>query len=54
MGADFTYAVANITETKEHWQDILGELHDGKMKAYIKESDTLLYWSEYYDHLDTD
>ena len=54
MGADFIYAVANITETKEHWQDILGELHDGKMEAYIKESDTLLYWSEDYDHLDTD
>ena len=53
MGADFIYAVANITETKEHWQDILGELHDGKMEAYINESETLMYWSEDYDDLET-
>ena len=54
MGADFIYAVANITETKEHWQTILGELHDGKMEAYINESETLMYWSNDYDHLDMD
>jgi hypothetical protein len=54
MGADFIYAIANITETKEHWHTILGELHDGKMEAYINESETLMYWSEDYDDLDTD
>ena len=54
MGAEFIYAVANITETKEHWHTILGELHDGKMEAYINETDTLMYWSENYDDLDTD
>ena len=54
MGADFIFAVANITETKEHWQTILGELHDGKMEAYINESETLMYWSEDYDEFDMD
>ena len=54
MGADFIYAVANITEPKEHWQDILGELHDGKMEAYINESEPLMYWSDNYDEFDMD
>jgi len=51
MGAEFIYAVANITETKEHWHTILGELHDGKMEAYINETDTLMYWTENYEHM---
>ena len=52
MGADFIFAVANITEPKEHWQAILGELDDGKMDAYITESDPFEHWTEEYDDLD--
>jgi hypothetical protein len=48
-------AVAEITKPKEYWLDLLGEMDDGAMAAYTKESETLIYWEEDYpDELDTD
>lgn len=55
MGAEFLMAVAEITEPEQYWLDLLGEMDDGAMAAYVKETETLHYWEEdYADELDTD
>ena len=51
MGADFVFAVANITKPKDYWLDYLGEMDDGQMESFITESDGFLYWSDNYDDL---
>jgi hypothetical protein len=55
MGADFLMAVAEITKPAQHWYDLLGEMDDGAIDAYVKESDHIgwddgheAYWGEEY------
>lgn len=54
MGADFLMAVAEITKPAEHWYDLLGEMDDGAMDAYVKESGHIFWEEDYDDELATD
>ncbi len=49
MGADFLMAVAEITKPEQYWYDLLGEMDDGAIDAYVEESETLHYWKEDYE-----
>lgn len=49
MGADFLMAVAEITKPAQHWYDLLGEMDDGAIDAYVKESDHIPWEDDGYE-----
>lgn len=49
MGADFVFAVANVSQPKTYWFGVLGGLSDDQISAYIESSETGMWWSEMFD-----
>jgi hypothetical protein len=52
MGADFVYAIVEVTEPENYWQDWLGELNDDEVMAYVRETDDRHDWIDLYDYHD--
>lgn len=50
MGAEFVYAIVEVTEEEEHWQDWLGELDDAEVMAYVQETNDINDWIDLYDY----
>ena len=52
MGAEFVYAIVEVTEPEEYWQGLLGELDDGQVMAFVNETNDQYDWIDLYDYDD--
>lgn len=50
MGADFVYAIVEVTKPESYWQDIIGELNDGEVMAFAHETNDQYDWFDLYDY----
>lgn len=46
MGAEFIFAVANVTKSKDYWLDYISHMDDSHMESFVQESDDQFYWAD--------
>jgi len=50
MGADFVYAIVEVTKPESYWQNIIGELDDGQVMSFVRDTDDQHGWVEMFDY----
>ena len=51
MGADFVFAMAEVTQPKDYWLDYISHMDDSHMESFIATTDELFYWSDRFDDM---